>query len=365
MAVRDVNVVGTGGLVPIPRNLDSLSLYAVMPDKDGNLWWTTNDGVVGALKPDNTVTWIDYNDLNGDGIRRNPRSPRYERVAASHSVDQGDSARGASGAYMVSTHRMRRMGLGATGNVQIVWSARYPRGIRAKPGQVNRGSGTSPTVFNMAGRRFVVISDNAERMGVVVFRTERRLRRGETRQFARVVPFGRSRKVANENSHIAYPDGPRGMWIYVENNYGYTGPAATLGRRVTEPGFARIALRADGTVRVASLNKTIRIPSVVSQASLPSKTIYTYNKTARGWFLTALDARNVNRVVFRTLVARTGLLQLIDPNETLLRAYGPDLNTRNLGVLFNNSYSALNVAPDTSVWIGTLFGFVRVAPRDA
>ena len=51
---------------------------------------------------------------------------------------------------------------------RITWSVRYPNSGKAKPGQVDAGTGTTPTVMQGG---YVNITDNADPMDVVVYRT--------------------------------------------------------------------------------------------------------------------------------------------------------------------------------------------------
>ena len=342
VAVRDINIAGPGGAVPIPNGLTSLSLYALMPDKVGNIWFTIGEGIVGVINPAGNVRYLDTNDPTGTGTRTPEPDGDFESIANSHAVDEGDSADGSSGIYILSTHKMYRFGLDATGNPQIVWEAAYDRGTGIKPGQVSFGSGTSPTVFRMAGRRFVAIADNAANgMNVNVYRAEATLAAGEQRLFAQVAPFGSGPDICDENSLIAAPatDGSGGYDLFAENNFGYTGFDSVAGAGVTTPGFARMRLLPNGNFTVASVNNSIRVPTIVSKMSKANNTVYTYEKRTDGWFLTGLDATDLNSVRFSVPV-------------------GPGT------AFFNNHYAALSLDPDgRSVWFGTAFGVTKVSLR--
>jgi hypothetical protein len=192
-------------------------------------------------------------------------------------------------------------------------------------------------VFRIGNRRFVTIADNAKFMNVNVYRAETNLLPGEQRLFAQVTPFGQNQEVSDENSLIVAPgaDG-NNVDIYAENNWGNDDVTSTLGSNVTSPGFARMHLQSNGTFTVASVNNGIIVPSVVSKISLGSKTAYTYNKTPDGWFLTGLDAADLNTVRFTTRI-------------------GPGT----LG--YNNFYAALALDADgKTIWVGTLFGLTKI-----
>ncbi|MCL5022611.1 MAG: hypothetical protein M1497_04450 [Nitrospirae bacterium] len=174
-------------------------------------------------------------------------------------------------------------------------------------------------------------------MNVNVYRAETNLLPGEQRLFAQTAPFGQNEAVSDENSLIVAPgvDG-NSMDIYAENNFGNDDPTSTLGPAVTQPGFARMHLQSDGTFTVASVNNTIAVPSVVSKVSLGSNIVYTYNKTPDGWFLTGLDADDLNAVRFTTRI-------------------GPG----SFG--YNNFYAGLSLDADgKTIWLGTLFGLTKI-----
>lgn len=334
----DINVTGTGGAVPTPAGLTGLSLYAVMPDKVGNIWFTIGEGIVGYVTQTGQVFYTDINDPNRTGVRTPQADGDFEEIANSHSVDEGDSAADGSGIYILTTHKQYRFGIGADGRPAVVWSAAYDRGVQQKPGQVSFGSGSSPTVFTMNGRRFVTIVDNAVTMNCNVYRAEAQLQPGEQRLFAQVAPFGNDQQVSDENSLIVAPapDGSGGVDIYAENNWGYTGFPAVAGAGVTRPGFARMRLLPSGQFQTASLNLQISVPTLVSKMSVPSQTVYTYEKRTDGWYMTGLDSQDLNSYRFSVPIG---------PGEAL----------------YNNHYSALSVAPDgRNIWVGTAFGVTRV-----
>lgn len=336
-ADADYNLTGTGGSVPTPAGVASLDLYALVPDKVGNIWFTTAQGVVGTVDPSGKTRWLDLNDPNHTGRRQPQLDGGYETIANSHAVDEGDTEGGPSGVYILTTYHLYRLGTGDDGTPKIDWSAAYDRGTGMKSGQVSYGSGTSPTVFRMNSRRFVAIADNALYMNVNVYRAETTLSPSEHRLFAQAAPFGANVRVSDENSLIvaAGTDG-NSADIYAENNYGNDTPASTLGGAVTDPGFARLHLQADGTLSVAGVNNTLAVPSVVSKLSTANNTVYTYNKTADGWYLTGLDATDLNEVRFTVLV-------------------GPGTLTH------NNFYAALALDADRqTVWVGTLSGLTKV-----
>lgn len=333
----DYNITGTNGAVPIPNGVDALSLYALVPDKNGNIWFTIAEGIVGTITPDGTIHWMNLNDPENTGQQQPQDDGGFEAIANSHCVDEGDSDSGPSGAYIVTTYRLYRMGAAADGTPVIDWSVNYDHGIQIKSGQVSFGSGTSPTAFRIGNRRFVTIADNAKYMNVNVYRAEINLLPGEDRLFAQAAPFGQNEAVSDENSLIVAPCADlNSVDIYAENNFGNDDVNSTLDAAVTQPGFARMHLDSSGTFTVASINNTIAVPSLVSKISLGSNTVYTYNKTPNGWYLTGLDAKDLTKVLFTTQIG-SGTLA------------------------YNNFYAALSLDPDgKTIWLGTLFGLTRI-----
>lgn len=327
VADADYNITGTGGAVTVPNS----SLYAVVPDKFGNIWFTTAQAAVGTISPTGLIQWLNLNDS-----ATNSGTSGTEAIANSHAIDEGDTTYSASGVYILSTYSLYRFGASADGKPSIVWKASYDRGTGIKSGQVSYGSGTSPTVFKMGNRRFVTIADNAQYMNVNVYRVDATLQPGEQRLFAQVTPFGANALVSDENSLVvaANADGSS-IDIYAENNYGNATAESTLGPAVTEPGFVRMNLKPTGQFAVASLNNSIAVPSIVSKVSLPSNVVYTYNKKPDGWYLTGLDATDLNTVRFTNKVG-----------EGLLR--------------YNNYYSGLSMGSDgKTIWLGTIYGLMR------
>ncbi|ASF46128.1 hypothetical protein [Methylovulum psychrotolerans] len=329
-AVRDIDL---SGYLP-----DGDKLYSAMPDKAGYIWWVSSQGIIGTIAPDDSVKRVDLNDPDGDGIRVAADASNFQKIANSLAVDEGDKANGYSGVYIVSTHRLYRFATNADGTPVKRWAAHYQRGTAIKPGQVSQGSGSTPTVFTMAGRRYVAITDNATPMHVNIYRAEVKLGANETRLFAQAVPFATD-KSADENSLIAYPTAT-GVALFAENNYGYSAPQSVGGNLTTEPGFARIEVTPDGAA-VSSVNNTISVPSIVSKSNSADGVVYTYEKRTDGyWYLTGLSADDVNQVLFSVKIG--------NPSENLLEQQ------------YNNHYSALSLGADGSIYYGTVFGITQV-----
>lgn len=183
-------------------------ITSALPDSNGLLWFVARrDGVVGTL------------DLStGDVHVIRLGSGREGEIENSFATDQH------GGVYIATNRKLYRFGAGAGGAPEIEWQITYPNSGEHKPGQVDDGTGSTPTV--MPGG-FVNITDNADPMDVMVYRTQIHARR---RQVCRVPVFDAGAS-ANENSLIG-----AGRSMIVENNYGYQSPASVEGGQVTRRG---------------------------------------------------------------------------------------------------------------------------------
>jgi hypothetical protein len=279
---------------------------SVLPDWKGRLWFVTRtSGVVGSV----------------DRRTGRVRSVRLdEAIGNSFAVDES------GGVYIASDKAMYRFDATRGGAPRVTWRVRYRNiGVR-KPGQVDPGTGTTPTLM---GRKYVSITDNADPMDVVVYKRARRVR---GRRLVCEQPVFRKGASATENSLIGTD---RSM--IVENNYGYTGPPATTGGLTTTPGIERVDINRSGR-GCHTVWKSREIgPSVVPKLSLASGLAYFYTKpagTPERWYLTAISFRS-GRTVYRRLAGT--------------------------GFLFNNNYAGLAISPRGSVYLGVLGGTIKVA----
>ncbi|MBV9292487.1 MAG: hypothetical protein JO222_08550, partial [Frankiales bacterium] len=110
----------------------------VLPDWHGLLWWISRFGRVGTLDPHTGrvhLMWL-----------------RGQEIENSNSVSR-------EGVSVVTDHALYEFRARANGTPYIVWRQTYDRGTHRKVGQINQGSGTTPTVL---GRKYVAITDNAD-----------------------------------------------------------------------------------------------------------------------------------------------------------------------------------------------------------
>src|SRR5438477_465900 len=234
---------------------------------------------------------------------------------------------GGGGVFIVSDHAMYRFDAGAMREPVVTWREVYDRGTRLKPGQVNFGSGTTPTLM---GTGWVAITDNADpQMHVVVYW---RAPSAPGPRLLCAVPVFAPGISATENSLIGTDTS-----LLVENNYGYTGPASVNGGATTEPGISRIDVRSTGRC-VTRWTSQERVPSTVSKLSLADGLMYAYTKdpgpgTTDAWYLTAIS--------FKTGV--TAWKRLVGT-----------------GLGYNNNFAPVTLGPDGTAYVGVLAGLTLI-----
>jgi hypothetical protein len=218
-----------------------------------------------------------------------------EEIENSFAVDK-------DGVYVVSDTAMYRLWIDATGAPVVVWSQVYQNAGLQKTGQFNAGSGTTPTLLRGG---YVAITDNADPMNVVVYRTAATLSGAESRVVCEVPVFGAGAS-ATENSLVG-----AGNSLVVENNYGYR-VTTTINGAVSTPGVTRVDLRPDGSGCDVMWTSNERAPSVVPKVSTKTGLLYLFTKdpdpvnpTSDAWFWTAIDFRT-GATVWKQL-AGTGL----------------------------------------------------------
>lgn len=293
------------------------NITSALPDSHGLMWFVTKrDGVVGTLQ-------------TASGRIRLVRLGRGSK----RQIENSFATDGAGGVYIATNRSMYRFVAGRGGRPRIVWQQRYRNSFQHKPGQVDDGTGTTPTV--MPGG-YVGITDNADPMDVVVYRTAQHLRRGQRRVVCEVPVFNKGAS-DTENSLIG-----AGRSMIVENNYGYQDPFGPHSGAITVPGFARVDINPDGRgCRRVWTNRTERAPTVVPKLSLATGLIYTYTRdpdpsASQPYFWTALNFRT-GHTVFKRLAGT--------------------------GSAYNNNYAGIAISPDGTAYLGTLLGGV-IALRD-
>src|SRR3954449_4730952 len=280
------------------------AIISALPDWSGRIWFASVAGVVGTIDPaSGAVKSVNLPDENGN----------------SFAVDE------TGGVYVVSNDALYRFDAASDGSPRIAWRKTYDNTHEKKPGQTQAGSGTTPTIF--AGK-YVTITDNADPMNVVVYR------RNNGALVCKQPVFSKGAS-ATDNSLIATDSS-----IVVENNYGYTGPAATEQGGTTTPGVERVDLDKNGGCHKVWHSNEIS-PTVVPKLSLSSGLVYVYAKPKLdggqdAWYLTAIDFRS-GKTVFRQLAGE--------------------------GLGFHNNYAPITLGRHGTAYVGTLGGIVRLADK--
>ncbi len=284
-------------------------ITSILPDFQGRVWFVSKQsGIVG--------TWN-----RRTGVIRSIRLGEW--IQNSFAVDR-------SGVYVVSDRKLYRLGADGRGKPRIAWKSTYRNSGLTKPGQADDGSGTTPTILEGG---FVAITDNADPMNVVVYRTAKRLGRGQRRKVCEVPVFPQGAS-ATENSLIG-----TGRSLVVENNYGYSDPFLPGGPSLSQPGLARVDIAANGrSCRKVWTNDEVRAPTLVPKMSNSTGLIYLYERP---------DDPSGNEGYYWTAVSfHTG--------ETVWRHYAGS------GILFNNNYAGVMLGPDGTAYLGVIGGLVAL-----
>jgi hypothetical protein len=279
-------------------------IISALPDWSGRIWFATLKGVVGTV---------------------DPASGAVKALSLGEAIGNSFSVDKTGGVFMVTDRAMYRFDPDADGSPVVTWREAYPNIGIVKPGQTEDGSGTTP---NLMGAKYVAITDNADPMDVVVYRRAKRVT--GSRVVCTVPVFGAGSS-STDNSLIG-----TGRSIIVENNYGYTGPAATFNGASTTPGIERVDINREGTGCTPVWYSAERAPSAVPKLSLRAGLVYAYTKPPRSdgvdaWYLTALSFATGATVYDR--LAGTGLG-------------------------FNSNYAPVSVGPDDTAYVGALGGLV-------
>ncbi len=288
---------------PTPCLQPGERMPSTLPDTQGRYWFVgRTEGTVGVL---------------------DPKTGKCGSVVLHEEIENSFAVAG-DGIYIVSDKAMYKFTAGADLKPKARWSQRYANSGLTKPGQINAGSGTTPTLLWPAGAKkgstapgFVAITDNADPMAVVVYRAGNRLAKGQKRRVCSIPVFGRGAS-DTENSLIAM-----GRSLIVENNYGYDlqkwndiiGGGTQIGgdlNQVSSPGMVRVDINATGTgCKVVWRNTTVAAPSVVSKGDSANGLIYTFENVkdpsgADPWYWSALDYRT-GKVAWKQLAGWGGL----------------------------------------------------------
>ncbi len=294
---------------------DGAYLTDAVPDYDGNIWFVTRPGQVGFI------------DADTDEVRM---------ISLQNEEIQNTLAVADDGIYIVSDHAMYRFDINEDNLPYYTWKTPYDRGTSLKPGAINQGSGTTPTLLDIecddgSIRKICAITDNADKhVNLVIYdRT--------TGEVIDQVPLFKENESVSENSVIAY-----GRSFIVENNYSETGAGFLVNDPTSTPGVTRIDMNGDCTKAEVVWESKEASATVVPKLSTGNGLVYLYTReknddipdSAMAWYLTAVD--------FRT-------------GETVFKVFTGE------GKNWNNSYGPITIGPNGSAYVGVFNGLISVS----
>jgi hypothetical protein len=248
-------------------------------------------------------------------------------------------------AYVVTTEAMYRVDAGRDDQPRIVWQEPYDSIGVVRPGQYELGSGTTPTVLGEG--KYVAITDNAEQLHVVVYRTDAKLDPGEERVVCKVPVFeGYGGAGAGSNSLVGLRNS-----IIAQNTYNYLLEWEDANGQVTgtlkEPGYPGmeridIAPNGRGCTKVWA-NKDVHTNMVLR---LSTRNGLIYNQDRK------YDATNdVYAVYWVALDFRTGKVVW----EQLAGTFAPSDPP-----VFDNFWAPIGIAPNGAVYAANYGGVTMI-----
>jgi hypothetical protein len=399
MALIDLSAeVAQGTWVSETMDRKDNVLTALMPDAQGRVWFTSKYGVIGVIDTDYSgvcprvyTTAVAYFKLRekvdrylggvdpeiedlivraeaaketGDAedlaTIRSEGERRLKRKNTSLEQIQNSFSVGSDGVYIVTNVALYKFRFNEeTQRIELdpKWGPTYADGEllyendrMVKPGHLNDGSGTTPT---LVGDDFVAIVDNApEQVNLVVFRQE-------DGKLVSKLPLFEPGKGAVENSVVAY-----GTHLVVGNTYGYTDP---FSENETAGGIMRFDYdEAKGTyVHAADWPAVGHFDGKTATPKLSTANglLYVYHRDTEApghadWQLTALDFRTGWPVFsikgfFDTKSFDDNTMRIVRRMTLGKGDYGRKV--------FNNIWGTFSFGPGNSIFIGTFRGYVRIS----
>ncbi len=229
----------------------------------------------------------------------------------------------------------------------------YPNDFSYKPGQLNNGGGTTPTLM---GDRFVAIGDNdKDQININIFDQEN----GELVYRHKLFEKNES---ACENSIVAYKNS-----FVIANTYGYVDPFET---NETAGGISRFDY--NESIGTFEFNKDwpatgyFDPKTATPKLSTANGLIYVYNRSEstfnghNDWQLTALDFKTGYRVFYiRPYFEKK---EFKDNIGIVSKVFS--LGTKNYDrKVFNNIWATYAFGPDNSIYIGAYRGFLKFSSK--
>jgi hypothetical protein len=377
------------------------ALTAIMPDAEGNVWFTSQQGMVGIihhsdqtedgcpkvytrmitglglLKKLNAYKGTQYEKvedlpdflLNAEKMTPELREEfrKYYAIEVSNFEQiQNSFAVGKDGVYIITDLALHKLRFNEeTKDVELdpQWSENmvlggllYDNAVDLKPGHLNRGSGTSPTLMD---DRFVAIADNdTSQVNICIFDQQ-------TGKLVNKFPIFQPDSSACENSIIAYKN-----TFIVANTYGYEDPFTV---NETPGGVNRFDYdESKGEfVRVENwppYPEPFDAKTATPKLSTPRGLLYVFNRDEErnptkhlDWHITALDFETGTRVF--------SIKPFFEEDEfddnvgglVVKMSLGKENYDRKV---FNNLWGTFSFGPNNSLYIGTYRGFIRFSSAD-
>ncbi|MFC6287250.1 hypothetical protein ACFP3Q_08635 [Nocardioides sp. GCM10027113] len=302
----DLTVAATHDLSSVLEAGDCVA--GVVPDWSGRLWFASVAGVVGLVEP---------------------ASGRVRVTDLGEAIANGLVADEQGGVYAVTEGAAYKLLPDASGDPVVLWRTQYDAGSEQKPGQLARGSGTTPAVLPNGT---VALVDNAEPQPHVVF-----LSRTSGEPVCSAAVFDEDGGAVEGSLAVVADDA-----VVVANHHGSAGWAGSGLGFTPQAGLARVEVDVSaGECRVRWTNEDVVAPGTIPAVSLPKGLVYIATKRpsawgVSAWYLTTVDV-HTGRHVFSV---RTGT--------------GPAMDHRRSGV---------TLAPSGAAYVAAATGLVRVADK--
>jgi len=366
-----------------------------MPDIHGNIWFTSRHGIVGLIHRDDLTeegcmrVYASYIGFFGtiDKINKHfdTHFKSFEDIELYRKIEnfnlefknkfrevfmtsedtreeiQNSFSIGKDGVYIVSNYALYKLRFNEE-NKQIEldpeWGEAYKEGNlvynndrKVKPGQLNAGSGTTPTLMD---DRFVAICDNDSlQVNLCIYS------QGSGKLISKHKLFTNNGG-AVENSVVAY-----GNSFIVANTYGYEDPFKD---NTTSGGIMRFDLNEQKGVfewvKNWPASGTYDCKTATPKLSTPVGMMYVYNRSEEDyedhydWQITGIDFRTGLRVFYIKPYFEKGDF---GDNISFLLKWGSLGSKQYDRKVFNNIWATFTIGPNNSFYIGAYRGFLRVS----
>lgn len=370
-------------------------LTAIMPDRHGNIWFTSRHGIIGLLHRDELTeegcpkVYASYIGLFGtiDKINKhfNVHFQSFDELELYREIEnftpefeekfrevfmetteereeiQNSFSIGKDGVFIVSNYALYKLHFNETTKrieLDPKWLETYEKGDliyandrQVKPGQLNAGTGTTPTLMD---DRFVAICDNDSiQVNICIYSQE-------TGDLVYKHKLFTNEGAAVENSLVAY-----GNSFIAANTFGYEDP---FKENATTGGIMRFDyIEEKGTFELVEdwpKSGIYDCKTATPKVSTPTGMIYVYNRSEipvnghSDWQISGIDFVTGLRVFYIKPYFEKGDF---NDNISFLLKWG-SLGSKNYNrKVFNNIWGTFTFGPNNSLYIGAYRGFIRIS----